>query len=116
MRRNPGRPKGSKTEGETVGKKRARRFFDLTIDQGVPSLAAADQVADEFSSTSTDVYKAAKRHNPALAAEFMREAIEIEKDLDARRAALIGPPAPSGIDRLLRIAIDEFSPNKTGDV
>ena len=102
--RKPGRPKGASTKANTVGKKRARRFFDLTIDDGMRSTAAAKKVADEFETTVSDVFKSAKRHEPALAQETMAEAIEIERQTAEVRAVLdMGPPKPPGLIRCLSI-------------
>jgi hypothetical protein len=63
-------------------------------------------VAEEFSCAKEDVFKAKKRHEPALALEVMKEASEIEKEVEARRAALIGPPERRGQAWLLAIIRD----------
>lgn len=90
--RKPGRPKGAATQANTVGKKRAMRYFDLTLDDVLRPTAAAKQVAEEFSSTAADVFKAKKRHEPALAKETIAEAIEIERKYAEMQAILeMGP-------------------------
>lgn len=92
--RKPGRPKGASTKTETIGKKRARRYFNLTIDDGLRSTVAAKQVAEKFETTTSDVFKAAKRHEPALIKEVTAEVIDIERQNTEMRAVLDMGPHP----------------------
>ena len=102
--RKPGRPRGARTKADTVGKKRARRYFDLKIDDGIRSSSAAQQVADEFDTTASDVFKAAKRHEPALAQERIAESIEIERQTAEMKAVLdMGPHPLRGAEWCLHI-------------
>lgn len=83
-RPKPGRPKGSKTATETVGKKRARRFFELNIDERKGPTESAKIVADEFVTCVADVFKAKKRHEPALTKECWAEVAELKHNYEAQ--------------------------------
>ncbi len=110
--RKPGRPKGATTQANTVGKKRAKRYFDLTLDDGLPSTAAAKQVAEEFQSTVADVFKAKKRHEPALAKETAAEVREIERQyVDKRAISEMGPHQLHGMAFLLHAAREAIKGN-----
>lgn len=110
--RKPGRPKGAATQGNTVGKKRAKRYFDLTLGDGLPSTAAARKVAEEFDTSTADVFHAKKRHEPALAKETTAEAIEIERQNSELAAVLdMGPHPLQGKSWILHIMAESIKGN-----
>lgn len=112
VRGRPGRPKGSITAADTAGRKRARRYFDLRFEQDMPSTRAANRVADENQTTASQIFKDARRHEAALAAECSREADQIEEEVRAREAALIGPHYPHKV-HLFRAIAEALKPSKS---
>jgi len=119
-KRKPGRPKGSKTTGEVVGKKRARKYFDLRFDMGIPPSEAAKAAAQEFGVEQADIFAAATRHMdsvagrhaPALAAEFGRKADEIERKNQEMRAVIeMGPHRLKGYEGCLHIFLEALKGN-----
>lgn len=105
----PGRPKGSKTTTETVGKKRARRFFELNIDNGLRPTQSAEIVANEYGTGAADVFKAKKRHEPSLVTELQVETLKLENENNERRVINeVGPHELRGkawVYHLLREAL-----------
>ncbi len=81
-RTKPGRPKGSKTSADTVGKKRARRFFELVLDEAMLPTMAARSVSDEFGTGVSEVFKAKKRHEQSLANECLIQARETKLTIE----------------------------------
>lgn len=104
MRRKPGRPVGSVTRGNTVGKKRARQYYDLLIDTEKRPSEAAKLVSDKFDVPVYQVFKDAKRHGPAIVDEIAREAETIEAENSELAASLTGPVEPH-IQMMLRISL-----------
>jgi len=93
--RKPGRPKGAKTKAPTPGKKRAEKFLELKLDRSLRPTAAASAIANQFSVAIEQVFKDAKRHEHTIAHDVFNEAMELERQVEARRAIMeMGPHEP----------------------
>jgi hypothetical protein len=87
LKKKPGRPKGAKTRGNTPGKQRARRFFEVESANNLKPWAAAKIVAAEFRTDEARIIRDAKRHEAAIT-------LEIAEEVGERIAAMTGPQLP----------------------
>ena len=111
-KRKPGRPKGSQTKSEVVGRRRARKYFDLLFDMGIPSTKAAKNVAQEFGVETADIFAAVRRNKAFLAAELSREADAIERENQEMRAAIeMGPRKLTGRGYCLHLVREALKGN-----
>jgi hypothetical protein len=100
--RKPGRPKGAKQKTSTPGKKRAEKFLEIKFDNSLRPTAAARVVADQFSVATEQVFKDAKRHEQTIVNGILKEAKEIERDVETRRAIMeMGPHQPKDARTLI---------------
>lgn len=90
-----GRPAGSKTKGDTPGKKRAREFFEFKYATKSRPTRAAEVIATKFGVETFSIFKDAKRHEAALAEEEWEEAEQLRRKYEDRLYASIGPQMPS---------------------
>lgn len=106
IRGKAGRPKGAISKQDTVGRKRARRFFDLT-DEGMKSTLAAKKVAAEFGVPKDEIsriYHDAKRHERALTEETISEANQLAAEVEEmQRISDMGPHQPQGLEYVLQV-------------
>ncbi len=86
-----GRPVGSKTTTETLGKKRARDYMDIDM----PAAKAASVVAEKYGIPEFQVFKDFKRHGKSI----------IDATMHEYEASKIGPPKPPA----LYTSLKEFS-------
>ena len=100
--RKPGRPKGAKTKAPTPGKKRAEKFLEFKLDRSLRPTAAASAVADIFSVATEQVFKDAKRHEHTIVHDVLNEAMELERQGEARRTIMVmGPHEPRDAHQLV---------------
>ena len=97
-----GRPKGARGRGNSIGKQRARRFFEVEFAQKLNRWAAAKVVASEFHTDEARILRDAKRHEGAIT-------LEIAEEVGARIAALTGPQLPLR-EKILRTLADSLRP------
>jgi len=87
-KRPRGRPKGANNLAEPLGARRAREYHALK-DAGEKPNRAAAKVAERFGVGETAIFNDAKRHEPRLAAEALREAEAIMHELRDKAAGLV---------------------------
>lgn len=112
-RGRPGRPKGSITTGDPVGAKRAREWSELHHVGQVSSLSAAQQVADKWGVSPSDIYRDIRRHEPRLVKEIHSEIEELQRNLERLRFEQGNKKrAPPGVASCISAFLDGLNEKK----
>ena len=69
-----GRPKGSKTQAATPGRKRAREFLDMLFETDIQVTKCASLVAERHGAETFQIFKDARRHDQSVTADLWQEA------------------------------------------